>query len=335
MNYNIFNSLIYHIFVKASEKHPESEGTRSILKYDTLLIMLETIKNISLKKFNLEPSFIEPILNKGKVNQVFKVVIKDASYIFRFNTKEYLSLYQKEWYCINLAQKVEIPTSQVYFVGTEGEFAYMILDYIEGDNGIDVSEENHTKIYKTLGIYAKRLGTIHVNGFGRNVLNEKEGFYENWHTFFNESRKRIFEDGVLIEKGILSQEQSQQIQDRLKEMEDWNFVPKLCHGNMHVSNTIISPNEKVYLIDWGNGAGHVSPHVDLADLIAWKDRKYLDNFLEGLGMNKEEFMLIEHDVNNVLIMQLLDVIKRAVDTGKEFNSKEFISDSIERIMKLK
>lgn len=297
--------------------------------------MQETIKNISLKEFNLEPSLIEPILDKGKVNQVFKVIINTIPYIFRFNQKQYLNSYQKEYYCINLAREAGISTSEVYFVGVEGEFSYMILNYIEGDNGIDVSEENHAEIYKTLGMYAKRLGTIQTNGFGRNVLNEKEGFYENWHTFFNESRKRIFEDGVLIEKRILSQEQSQQIQDRLKEMEDWNFEPKLCHGNMHVSNTIISPEGKVYLIDWGNGAGHKSPHVDLADLIAWKDRKYLDNFLEGLGMSKEEFMLIEHDVNNVLIMQLLDVIKRAVDNGKEFNSKEFISDSIERIMKLK
>lgn len=306
-----------------------------VIKYDKIYFMEEIVLKISQKEFGTYPNVIEQIVGKGKVNQVFRVVINDTQYIFRFNTKEYLSSYQKEYYCINLAQEVGIPTSEVYFVGTEGEFAYMILDYIEGDNGIDVSEEKHAEIYKTLGMYTKQLNTIHTNGFGRKVLNEKEGFYEDWKIFFNESRKRIFEDGALIEKGILLQEQVQQIQNRLQEMEDWDFVPKLCHGNMHVSNTIISPDGKVYLIDWGNGAGHKSPHVDLADLIAWKDRRYLDNFLEGLDMSKEEFSIIEHDVNTLLTMQLLDVIKRAVDTGKEFNNNEFISTSVERIFKLK
>jgi fructosamine-3-kinase len=293
------------------------------------------VHKISQKEFGAGASLIEQILGKGKVNQVFKVVINDTQYIFRFNKKEYLNFYQKEWYCINLAQEAGIPTSEVYFVGIEGEFAYMILDYIEGNNGLDVSEDEHAEIYKTLGIYTKKLEAIKVSGFGRNVITEKDGFYEDWQTFLNESREKIFDDGILIKKEILSKEQTQQIQNRLKEMENWNFEPKLCHGNMHVSNAIISPEGKVYLIDWGNGAGHKSPHVDLADLIAWKDRKYINSFLEGLDMSEEEFTTIEHDVNTLLIMQLLDVIKRAVDTGKEFDNNEFISNSVERILQLK
>ena len=297
--------------------------------------MEEAIRIISQNRFGTVPDSIEQILGKGKVNQVFKVASNGAQYIFRFNKKEYLNSYQKEWYCINQAREVGIPTSEVFSVGTEGELAYMVLDYIKGENGLDVPEERHGEIYRTLGAYAKKLGEIKTGGFGRNVLNEKEGFYEDWQTFFNESRKRIFGDGVLVGKGILTEEQSRQAQDRLQEMEDWDFEPRLCHGNMHVSNTVISPEGKIYLIDWGNGAGHMSPHVDLADLIAWKDRKYLDNFLEGLEMSREEFVAIEHDVNNILIMQLLDVIRRAVDAGKEFTNGEFISSSIERIINLK
>ena len=145
----------------------------------------------------------------------------------------------------------------------------------------------------------------------------------------------IFGNTILIDNKVLTKEQTEIIKDRLSEMKDWDIAPRLCHGNLHITNTIITPDEKVYIIDWGNGAGNVAPHVDLADLIAWKDRKYLDSFLGGYGMTKEEFNEIEHDVHNLLIIQLLNVIKYAFEIDKEFLNKDFISSSINRIMELK
>ena len=73
-----------------------------------------------------------------------------TQYIFRFNKKDYLNSYQKEWYCISQARKAGIPTSEVFSVGTEGEFAYMVLDYVQGENGLDVPEEKRGEILSML-----------------------------------------------------------------------------------------------------------------------------------------------------------------------------------------
>jgi len=295
--------------------------------------MEEVISNISQKYFNSKPRSIEQILDKGKVNQVFKIQLDNEFYIFRFNEKAYLNSYKKEWYCINKVREIGIPTSDVCFVGVEGDYSFMILKYIEGVNGLDVPEEEHKNIYKTLGEYAKKFNSIEVDGFGRDVEDEEKGFYKDWNSFYKENIGPIFEDNILVEKNIVTKEQVEIIQNRLSEIESWNFTPKLCHGNLHISNTITSSDGSVHVIDWGNGVGYVAPHVDLADLIAWKDRKYLDDFLGGYGMSREEFNKIEHDINSLLIVQLLQVIKRFVGTEEE-SKNNFISNSIERIMKL-
>jgi len=296
--------------------------------------MNNLIEKISRKHFGSIPTRIKPVLNKGKINETYNVTIDSTSYIFRFNKKDYLNSYQKEWYCINKAKTVGVPVSEVYFVGTEDEFSYIILNYVEGINGTETPEDMHSGIYKTLGKYARKFNSIEVKGFGRNVKNEVEGFFENWNTFYSEKIKNIFSDNLLMKKGILTVEQSEIIKNRLLGIKNLRIAPKLCHGNLHISNSIISSDGIVYLIDWGNGVGHLAPHVDLADLIAWKDRKYLNYFLEGYEMSIEEFKEIEHYVNTMLIIQLLDVIKRSIGMEKKFNNEKFISDSIERIMKL-
>ena len=297
--------------------------------------MNETINNISQKHFDAEPNSVEQILDKGKVNQVFKVVTDKTPYIFRINKKDYLNTYQKEFFCIKKATEVKIPASEAYFVGIEDENSYIVLNYIEGINGSDLPEEKRNDVYKTLGEYAGRFNKVKLDGFGRNVEDENKGFTKDWGSFYKETMGSIFENSILIDKGVLTKEQSNSIKERLSEMEKWNVSPRLCHGNLHITNTIITAEEKVYVIDWGNGAGNLAPHVDLADLIAWKDRKYLDYFLEGYGMTEEEFNEIEHDVHNLLIIQLLNVIKYAFEIDKEFLDKDFISGSIKRIMELK
>lgn len=298
--------------------------------------MNEIINKISQKHFGSKPEFVEQILGKGKVNQVFKVMIHETSYIFRINKKDYINTYQKEFFCIKKATEVKIPTSKAYFVGNEDENSYMILDYIEGINGSDLPEKKHSDVYRQLGEYASKFNKVELGGFGREeVADESKGFTKNWNTFCKETMNVIFGSSILIDEKVLTKEQSDSIKERLLEMESWNVTPKLCHGNLHITNTIITPDEKVFVIDWGNGAGNLAPHVDLADLIAWKDRKYLDYFLEGYGMTKEDFNKIEHDVHNLLIIQLLNVIKCALEIDKKFLDKDFIFGSVKRIMELK
>ncbi len=96
--------------------------------------MLEIINRISSKEFGTEPESMEAIEDKGVVNKVYKVNIKGDLYIFRLNSKGFLEKYLKEKYCIDKATEARVPVSTCYFVGIEGEYSYMILNYIAMHN---------------------------------------------------------------------------------------------------------------------------------------------------------------------------------------------------------
>ncbi len=298
--------------------------------------MDETIKNISLKEFNLKPSLIEPILDKGVRNKVFKVQINNTDYIFRLNNeKNALNMFQKEKYCIDKAREANIPTSACHYVGILDEYAYMILNYIEGVNGDD-SDLDKKVIFKKLGEYAKTFNSIELSGFGRDIVDSNIGFTQSWNEFYESHIRKIIEYPKLIESGLFTVEQIEIIKTRISEMKDWKYKPHLCHGNLGSNNVVIMPTEEIFIIDWGNGAGNLAPHVDIADIIAWNStRIYLDDFLIGYGMSQEEFKKIEHEVNNVLIIQLLDVMKWAISDEFKVLNRKFVDQSVERIMDLK
>ena len=293
------------------------------------------INEISKKELNSESQEITSILDKGVRNKVFKVSINDVEYIFRINSKDEIDMYLKEEWCINEARKIEIKTSECLHVGTMDEYSYMILNYIEGTNGDD-SDLNKKDIFKSLGKFAKKFNSVKTNGFGREISGKDLGFTQTWQEFHDSQMKYFFNDTIFVDNDVLSIQQLEIIKARLSEMKEWKYKPSLCHGNLGPKNTVVTPQNEIYVIDWGNGAGNIAPHVDLADIIAWKStRIYLDDFLEGYGMTKEEFENIEHEVNNILIIQLIGIIKWSIEKGNNFLDKKFIEQSIERIMVLK
>lgn len=298
--------------------------------------MEEIIKNISLKEFGLESQEIIQILDKGVRNKVYKVKVNNIDYIFRLNNeKNAIDMYQKEKYCIDKARGVNIPTSECYAVGSLGEYAYMILNYIEGVNGDD-SDLDKKMIFKKLGEYAKIFNSVELSGFGRDTVDPIKGFTQIWEEFFDSHILKIIEKPRLVESGVFTIEQIKKIKTRLSEMKEWNYKPHLCHGNLGSNNVIVTPDKDVYVIDWGNGAGNITPHVEIADIIAWNStRVYLDDFLEGYGMSKNEFEKIEHEVNNILIIQLLDVMRWAIADDFKVLNRKFVDQSVERIMNLK
>jgi fructosamine-3-kinase len=293
------------------------------------------IKNISLKEFNLEPSFIEPILDKGVRNKVFKVQLNNTNYIFRLNNeKNALNMFQKEKYCIDKAREANISTSTCHYIGTLDEYSYMILNYIEGVNGDDYDLDKKI-IFRKLGEYANIFNSIELSGFGRDTVDLEIGFTQTWNEFYESHIQKIIEKPKLVESGVFKIEQIEKIKVRLSEMKDWNYKPHLCHGNLGPNNVIVTPDKEIFIIDWGNGAGNLAPHVEIADIIAWDSTCiYLNDFLEGYGMSQDEYKKIEHEVNNVLIIQLLDVIKWAISDNFKVLNRDFVDQSVERIMNL-
>lgn len=293
------------------------------------------VTEIALKELKKKPQNILQILDKGVRNKVFKVTAHSTEYIFRLNSeKRALAMYQKEKWCMDKAREVGVPTSECLYVGMSGEYAYMILSYIEGVNGDD-SQLDKRDIFRKLGEYAQVFNSVQTAGFGRDTVDPDMGFTQTWEEFHDATMNKVVDNPVLVESGVFSREQIGKIKTRLSEMKDWNYRPHLCHGNLGSNNTVVNPDGEIFVIDWGNGAGHLAPHVDLADIIAWNStRIFLDDFLEGYGMSKDEFRKIEREVNDILILKLLDVMKWAISTDYEVLNRKFVDQSVERILKL-
>jgi len=300
--------------------------------------MEQIINKISQKELGSVPDSIEAIIDKGKTNQVYKVLVEGTYYIFRLNNRDYLKTYEKEKFCIDKIQNLNIPSSICYGTGIENDNSYIILNYIEGMNGLDLKDEEEQKrIWTKLGEFTSKFSEIEVEGCGMEVEDSNKGFFESWNKFLDSKLDNLFGSNFFVDKNVLTEEQSINLKNRLEEMYKWEFTPRLNHGNLNTSNAVVSPDGTVYLIDWGNGSGYRASYADLADIIAWKEgQKYLDYFLEGYGMSKEDFNEIEHEVNNVLIIQFMDLIKKGIENNYEhLSNKEFIEKTVKRIMEMK
>lgn len=295
--------------------------------------MNEVIEKIAKMELNSVPESIEVIADKGVVNNVYKVMVNKTPYIFRLNKKGELKTFRKEEWCINKVREVGVPVSTCFATGIEGDKAYMILNYIEGINGEDLDKSKYKSIYRKLGEYAKKINSIKVGGYGENMNNSEIGFDDDWKGVLDWLIGDLFGNDFLIEKEVLNMEQFEKLKSRLSEMYDWEFEPVLCHGNLGVRNTIVDEKGNIHIIDWGNGAGQRAPYFELAELMTWKTtNEHIEDFIEGYEIKEDDFKDMEHEINTLIILRLLSSIKWGIQGGKPLKNKDFIEESVVRMI---
>lgn len=187
--------------------------------------MKEVIEKIVEQEYGTQSVSIQEIVGKGKNNAVFKIIVVSKPYILRLrNSQRELVTYQKEKWCSQVARGAGIPTPEIYRVGTCEEYAFSIQDFIEGQQGTE-AKDDIAKIWYTLGQYAKTINSIPAPELAC-----------NYATFIEE----LFAVDFFTSRSIFSLELSSKIQGRLKETTEWEFLQKLCHGNLHPSNVVLN-----------------------------------------------------------------------------------------------
>ncbi len=297
--------------------------------------MNETVDAISLKVFGIKPTAVFPILGKGEINNVFKAVIKNDSYIFRIQNASALKTYVKEKWCIEKVSAVGVPTSTVIDVGICNDKAYSIFKYIEGVDGTEKPEDKE-RIWYTLGQYAKKINSVKVKGYGEDLKNpDDDDFVNEWKGVIDWSLEWLFETNFFIKESILNQSQVECITKRISELYNWQFDPVLCHSNLAPKNTVIDPAGRVYLIDWGTAGAHRAPHLELSEVLTWGyGEKYENAFMKGYGISKAHYELIKHDVEILVILRLVDSIKWGITNKKNGKELDFVKYAIKRIQEL-
>ena len=281
--------------------------------------MEEIVRKIVEQEFNTPTILIEEIVGKGKNNLVFKIVTEENTYILRLkHSQKELQTYQKEKWCSELAEKAGIPTPKILKVGMYGEYSFSFQEYIDGVDGNDA--EDKTKIWYTLGQYAKIINSIPA-----------EDLTLDYKLFIQE----LFEGDFFVAKSIFSQEVSSRIKERLGETTGWKFSPKLCHRNLNPSNVVLSTEGIIHLIDWENATGNCAPLSELGEIYTWNTGKEnISQFLVGYGLKEKEVIGMMRDIQTLILLRLLEVIKRKVVKSDEWKVDTYIQETTKMITEI-
>ncbi|MBS4223654.1 phosphotransferase [Lederbergia citrea] len=277
---------------------------------------------------NEEVTSLEPILGKGSVNTIYIARTKSTEIVVRMNSdSRSFKDYQKERWCIEQASAKGIPSPTVLTMGQRGEVAYMIQTFIAGEHGED-SDLDRNGLWRKLGEYAKSIHSINTNGFGEVLTDPDNGTFQaplhdnfdgTWSGFVKYNIESLTEDDKLIQLGVMTKSESNQIKLLFENIQGRKFKFGLNHGDISLKNTIISNDGTVNLIDWGSAEVNIIPQGDLLQLLQCQIESDHPNtielhaFLEGYGITQSDFNNMQQDLNELLLLRAFDKLRWAID----------------------
>ena len=269
------------------------------------------------KVFGSSYKNLEPVVGKGKNNQVFKIEIDDALYILRlFNSEKQLDLYEKEKLCAQIAREAGVKTPEIIHTGFVEGWSYSFQEYIEGTHGTEADEK---EVWFKLGQVAK---IIHQIPASEIILD------------YNQKINDLFDGDFFVEKNIFPSKLSEAVKARLKETTVWKFSPVLCHGNLHPSNVILNREGELWLFDWETASGNLAPQADLAEIYTWNNGKdNIAKFCEGYGLSGDDVQTMMRDIQTLVLLRLIEVVQRMVmrSGGTIDPDNEYIKGTVKRL----
>lgn len=297
---------------------------------------LITAQQIAQKFFSNKDTFSIKILGEGDCNVNYLVENTKPKIVIKLSKpyREYKALeeYQKEKWCIKKARQLGIPTQKILEVNKQNTRAYQIQTYIEGTpvanlNGHSpLSEHTKLKVWKKLGEYTRKINMIRTTGWGENLVNETGKFADSWKKYVRYNIKSLNNKDALIKMGVLNEKNSGKLKRIFESLLNKNFTFGLCHNDIALRNTIIGPNGKIFLLDWGTARSEIVPHCDLNEILSASkpDKKTLQTFLDGYGILKSKFKQMKPDLQALKLLDTIDKLRWAINK-KPKNLKDYIN----------
>ncbi len=259
---------------------------------------------------------ITPILGLGKVNIVRLIETKTDKYVVRLNLEETASRFRKENWCIHKAAALGIPSPQLIEYGEFSGATYMIQAFIEGSNGKSVGGDK-TPIWTKLGQYARLYHTVSVIGFGEDLIDEQGGvFQDTWQRFVRYNVDSLNVKDPLRAMGVLTAKTSVQLRIQFAQLLQTPFRFGLTHGDVADWNTVVNPQGKIFLLDWGCAEAHIVPHHELTNMMQSgfvQESAEFQAFLDGYGLTKADFQAMQPDLHLLSALQAIDKLRWAID----------------------
>lgn len=260
---------------------------------------------------------ISPILNKGEVNRVYRVKTENNQIVIRLNEENEIGRFKKEQWCIEQARKHGISSPQVIDLGIKDDIAFMVLNFVNGFNGEEITQ-NKSYIWKKLGAYARKIHSIKTVGFGE-TMTQPGKFNDFWERYVRYNVESLNDKDELLSMNIINRSYSAKLRVLFKELLEKQFSFGLSHNDLSLANTIIE-DDNITLIDWGSAESTVVPHFEIIGILEdslQEENSLFKDFLDGYGMSLGEFENMKHDMVSLTLLRALDKLRWAIDRKPE------------------
>jgi aminoglycoside phosphotransferase (APT) family kinase protein len=175
------------------------------------------------------------------------------------------------------------------------------------------------RVWREIGRGARRFHQVEALGFGEHlggpVGESPDTTLAGWVDGWDEP---IFGTGRLVDHGLLSRRAFDRARAVLSQMRHWPGEPRLCHGNLSLSNVLVDGDD-VFIIDWGTAAGHLTPQLDLAELHVWSAEPQppgLKAFLIGYELSAREHAAMAESLDVLQLWRVLSSAQWLLETDR-------------------
>lgn len=282
------------------------------------------VKKIIKHHFGKMPKKIQ-FKPAGLTNFVFEVNSSEGDFIVRIaragaKTNDFI----KEQWVTERVRERGVPVPEILEVGTEIiSLPYMLQRKLEGNEAVD--HPKRLDILYDLGSYARLIHAVPTSNFGKvfdwsqNRLSKNEtwiDFLEDELDFTN--RLKIFKKA-----NIFTSKKLNKLTILYERIKKWKIAPKLNHGDLRLKNVIANDAGKIIaIIDWENCISSIAPYWDLSIALHDLSMDGKQQFLEGYGLDFNEFNKMAYSLKVFNIINYARSIEKIIE-GKQMTKLDY------------
>lgn len=91
----------------------------------------------------------------------------------------------------------------------------------------------------------------------------------------------------------------------------------------------------MHLIDWGTATGNRTPQSELAEIYTWNTgNENISQFLEGYGITEKEMGNMVRDIQTLVLLRLVSVIRIKIGKGNDWEQDTYIQETAKRLAEI-
>jgi tRNA A-37 threonylcarbamoyl transferase component Bud32 len=291
---------------------------------------IKFLKNLDSSKLGAIKSIKK--LFGGTVNQTYKITSINGEFVIRVNTIDQINVFKKEIYCYEVANKLGIPSPEVIDLYENSIYCVLTTKYIPGLSDKEIIEDKRSLVWRKLGEYSQLISQIKELPYDEDAENVSDAKSHYLNKMLSYSIKEFSNSNdYFVKNNLFNKSEVRRVINLLNTLKSKlaNVDFGLIHGDLSLSNVVLSDDGGVYLIDWGCAKLSPVPDFPVMELYLQSilkesfQEKYIFEFLKGYGLDNNNIDKTRERLNAMSLLNYTDKIRWAVDNDKKEALKKY------------